>query len=124
MTSSQGIHRGAASSVDFRAKAEQMHRRAQKAEAALARRHPPGCLSLSLSPLSLGPPGRLAGVRGMSEWQPIKTAPRDGSDFLVFQAGGGDKLLWPDMISVGRFVTFGTSEYFHLSWVGGHDVDY
>lgn len=54
-------------------------------------------------------------------WQPIETAPRDGSVFLAYQpADPSNPAVWPELMGVGYFYSHG----FRLDGVGGYEVEY
>lgn len=55
----------------------------------------------------------------MSEWQPIATAPKDGSSFLAYQPKND---LYPEAMAVCSYSPrYGS---LNIDWVYGHDVEY
>lgn len=47
----------------------------------------------------------------MSQWQPIETAPRDGSTFLICRAGEDDHFDGYGSYEVGRYDPYMTTDY-------------
>lgn len=58
------------------------------------------------------------------EWRPIESAPRDGTEFLAFEAGEGAPDIWPNMMAVGFIQKIGEHEYFYVAHYAGHEAEF